>query len=442
MLSEDSYFVPTGGRPMLARILHPSTKLCAFLDPLIESLSKPQRAHLRELCDAILVCETEHTIAAMQRLFVQTTDASNWADFLRISPWAPDRVRTELLKAQIDWAIEHGQKSGQAAEIYLNFDDSIGEKDDATWRLDVVDWHHDHNRSTPTHSCYKNGFCYLACTMIVGEVTVTLAVELYLRARTVRAINRDRAAEERISFRSKNTIVRQMLKRIAPHLPPEWKVIVQFDSWYAAKKVLKFVHRQQWQFTCGVKSNRKLNGVRLDEHNRKETHKWHTQVRVTNAKKEERSYYVRPLGGRLEDVPFDLRVLISKRHTGQKNPAYFASTRDCKPQAILQGYSGRWSCEVVNFYLKVQLGLADFRLWRYEAVDKYVVAVHLAWAYVERRLVKERSSEIKCSGDLIRRHREEHAEAVLKAAVGMALEGATLEQVLQRFLERRAPVEA
>ncbi|MGH8710799.1 MAG: transposase [Burkholderiales bacterium] len=436
MLSKDSYFVPTGGRPMLARILHPSPKLCAFLDPLIESLSKPQRAHLEELCDGVLVCETEHTLAAMQRLFVETTDQSNWADFLRISPWDADAVRVELLKAQIDWAIEHGQKSGQATEIYLNFDDSLGAKDDATWRLDVVDWHYDHTKSTPKRPRYKNAFCYLACTMCVGDVIVTLDVRLYLRTRTVRAINRDRAPDERIRFRSKNNMVREMLKRIAPHLPPDWKVVVQFDSWYASKKILKFVHRQQWQFTCGVKSNRKLNGVQLNDQNRIEKHKWHTRVRVTNAKKEERCYFVRQLDGRLEELSFDLRVLISKKHTGQKHPAYFASTRvGCKPQAILQGYTGRWSCEVVNFYLKVQLGLSDFRLWRYEAVDKYVVAVHLAWAYVERRFVEERNSEIKCCGDLIRRHREEHAETLFKAAVNMTLDGASLDQVLQRFLK-------
>jgi hypothetical protein len=97
--------------------------------------------------------------------------------------------------------------------------------------------------------------------------------------------------------------------------------------------------------------------------------------------------------------------------------------------------------EVVNFYLKTQLGLSDFRVWRYEAVDKYVVAVHLAWAYVERRFVAERGTEIKCPGDLIRRHREEHAEAWLEAAVVMAREGATLDQVLQRFLRREAAVE-
>jgi hypothetical protein len=47
-----------------------------------------------------------------------------------------------------------------------------------------------------------------------------------------------------------------------------------------------------------------------------------------------------------------------------------------RPQAILPWLTERWLCEVVNFYLKVQLELADFRIWRYEAVDKHVVAAH------------------------------------------------------------------
>jgi hypothetical protein len=266
----------------------------------------------------------------------------------------------------------------------------------------------------------------------------TLDFQLYLRARTVRAINRQRAPQERIGFRSKNTLARQMLQRIAPHIPPGWPVIVQFDSWYASNKILKFVHRQKWQFTCGVPGTRQLNGVRLDIHHRKLKHKWYTPVCVTTAEGQRR-YFVRCLDGRFTELPIDLRVLISQRRPGQKYPAYFASTRtNCKPQAILQGYSGRWSCEVVNFYTQRQLGVEDFRLWRYEAVDRYLVAVHLAWAYVERRFVAERGPHIQCYGDVIRRHREEHAEAWLEAAVRMARDGATLDHVLQRFL-RRAP---
>ena len=419
---------------MLTRILHPSPPLCSFLEPLCGSLSKPQKAHLQELCDGILVCETDHTLAAMQRLFVDTTDQSNWADFLRISPWQPNAVRAELLKTQIAWAIEQGQKTNQAKEIYLNFDDSLGVKGDATWRLEIADWHHDHAHSTPQRPRYQKAFCYVAGTMCVGSVVVTLEVRLYLRRRTLRALNRSRAPHERIRYQSKNDIVRAMLLRIAPYLPKGWTVIVQFDSWYASTKLLKFVRRQSWHFTCGVKCNRKLNGERLDHQHLKEKHKWYTRVRVTNASQEERCYYVRQLDGRLEKLSFDVCVLISKRHLGQKAPAYFASTRDCKAQATLQGYTGRWSCEVVNFYTKTQLGLADFRCWSYEAADRYVAAVHLAWAYVERRFHTEREAQIKCYGDLIRRHRDEHSEALLKAAVEMAHAGATPAAVLQRFI--------
>ena len=245
---------------MLARILHPSPKLCAFLDPLIERLSKPQRAHLRELCDGVLVCETEHTLAAMQRLLVETTDQSNWADppsgsaLGRLTRCAPSYSKPKLTgPSSTDKKVVKLRKSTSTSTT------RSARRTTLAWRLDVVDWHHDHTKSTPGKPRYKNGFCYLACTLCVGDVIVTLDVRLYLRARTVRVINRHREPHERIRFRSKNTMVRQMLQRIAPLLPPELKVIVQFDSWYASKKILKFVHRQSWQFTCGVKSNRKLN---------------------------------------------------------------------------------------------------------------------------------------------------------------------------------------
>jgi len=426
---------------MLTKIVHNSPLLCAFLNPLICSLSAPQRQHLRDLCDALLVCEGEHTLAALQRQFVETTDPSNWADFLRISPWNAQSVRAELLEAQISFAIEQGQKSCQAREIYLNIDDSIGEKHRDTWRLEVVDIHHDHTNSTPKHPRYINGFCYVVCTMRVGEIAVTLDFQLYLRKRTVRAINRLREADERLRFRSKNTIAREMLKRIAPLLPEGWTVVVQFDSWYASNKILKFVHRRKWQFTCGVKFTRKLDGVSLAAHHRELKHKVYTPVGVETAEGET-TYFVRSLKGRFSGLPIDLRVLISQRRKGQKYPAYFASTRiGCKMQTILQGYSGRWSCEVVNFYTQRRLGVEDFRLWRYEAVDRYLVAVHLGWAYVEQRFVKERGPQIKCHGDLIRRHREEHAAAWLIAALKMAQDGAPLEEVLHRFLGDKPTVE-
>jgi len=70
---------------MLTRTVHNSPKSCTFFDGLNIHLSKPQRQHVLNLADALLVCEDEKTLAALQRQFIQAPDASNMADFLRIS---------------------------------------------------------------------------------------------------------------------------------------------------------------------------------------------------------------------------------------------------------------------------------------------------------------------------------------------------------------------
>jgi hypothetical protein len=226
-----------------------------------------------------------------------------------------------------------------------------------------------------------------------------------------------------------------MLVELRPLLPKGWRVYVQFDSWYASKRLIKYVRRRGWHVTCGLKCNRLLNGKRVDQHAQALKHRWYTRVRVTTADGDPRQYYVRRRDGRLADLPYDVRVFFSKRHPREQSPAYITCTDlTCSAKQALQGYTWRWSCEVVNFYLKTQLGLADFRVQSYEAVDKYMVVVHLAWAYVEWRFAQEPSAQLRTYGDLIRRHRDEHAVAWLEGAIKMAIETGDSESVLQHFL--------
>jgi len=319
--------------------------------------------------------------------------------------------------------------------IYINIDDSLGEKDKDTRHLEPVDWFHDHANSTKTKPRFSNAFCYLVCTVQIGPIVLTVDLRLYLREKTVRRINRHRPAEQRIPFRSKNHVARNILEALRPLLPKGWTVYVQFDSWYASEQLINYACRQKWHVTCGLKSNRKLNGLRLDQLAYKLRHRRYTHARVTAADGNPQTYYVRDTTGRLQKVPHEVRVFISKRHPREKYPAYFMSTDVTRSaQQALQGYRRRWSCEVDNFYLKTQVGLADFRVQCYEAVDKYMVVVVLAWAYVERRFEQECSAQIKTHGDVIRRHRDEHAIDWLKGAVEMAIKTGDVELVLQRFL--------
>jgi hypothetical protein len=420
---------------MLTRIVHNSPELCTFFDLLNIHLSKPQRQHILNLADALLVCEDEKTLAALQRQFIQAPDASNMADFLRISPWKAEDIRSALRRNQVNWAVTQAKQLGLPKVLYINIDDSLGEKDRDTRHLEPVDWFHDHSESTKSKPVFKNAFCYLEANLRIGKMVFTVDLRLYLREKTIRRLNRQRKAGQRIPFRSKNSLAKSILEALHPLLPTGWVVFVQFDSWYASEQLIKYVLRQGWHVTCGLKHNRKLNGKRIDQIASALKHRRYTHVRVTAADGNETTYFVRQTTGRLQKVPFHVRVFFSKRHPREKSPAYFMSTDLTRSaQQALQGYSGRWSCEVGNFYLKTQLGLSDFRVRAYEAVDKYMVVVLLTWAYVERRFEQERSAQIKTYGDLIRRHRDEHAVEWLTGAVKMMQETGDLQQVLQHYL--------
>lgn len=74
----------------------------SFFNKLGLGLTLSQRRHMLNLADTQLVCEDTKTLVALQRQFVQAPDASNMADFLRISPWPIHDVRDALCEYQVD----------------------------------------------------------------------------------------------------------------------------------------------------------------------------------------------------------------------------------------------------------------------------------------------------------------------------------------------------
>jgi len=64
----------------------------------------------------------------------------------------------------------------------------------------------------------------------------TVDIQLYLRRATIRKLNRKRKRGKKLSFRSKMTIAKEMLKTIAPLLSKDYQVYVLLDSWYASAR--------------------------------------------------------------------------------------------------------------------------------------------------------------------------------------------------------------
>jgi len=420
---------------MLTRILHNSPALCTFLDGLDLSLSQPQRRHVCNLVDALLVCDCDKTLTALQRQFVECVDPTNMADTLRIAPWSARELRQPVGAFLVREAVAWARAAGTLDYICVSLDDSIARKHKHTRHLEPVDWHFDHVESTPHKPRHVNGLAYLGCNVWIGDVALTFDVRLYLREKTVRRINRQRPTDQHVGFLSKNSLARQMLQALCPLLPPGVPVYVLHDAWYASARLIKTTHRHEWHTITALKHNRKVDGQRLDQHTLARWHQRYEQVTVTATDGTATSYFTRAFTGKLEEVAFPIRVIDSKRHPRAPRSAYFGCTDlHLETHTALQIYGHRWGCETDNVYLKTRLGVGDFRVRSYEAVDKYVAVVHLGLAYLQHRLLHERSPHLKNLAHIIQLHRDEHVQDWLRGACQDAIATGDLEAVLTRFL--------
>ena len=428
---------------MLATIIKNSASLVKFISLLGLTLKAAPLQHLTNVADALIVASERRkkTLSALNRCFVeQPTDAFALADCFRESPWSAEDVRSRVLHFLMTYALRLAQQLKLDKVIFISLDDSLCEKDPATKHLQGVAWHHDHNAHAKKQASFKNGSVYVLCRIQIGFIEFTVNWRLYLREQTVKHLNKGRAQAERLTFRSKYLLAQDMLAELQPYLPSDWTVYVLFDSWYASEDLIRYIHGQGWHASGGLKSNRTLNGKQLKA--------WFAEQRPTPAKRltvpaadgTHTTYRVYVLKGRLKHLPFDVCVLISRRHPGDKSPAYFFTTDlSLSPTRVLEKYGQRWGCEVDNFDLKVRLGLADYQMKKLAGILRWHATVFLALAHLQwrrvRLLARQPHGPVQSVPDVIALHQHEHLTGFVKAVAEAALQAGSVCSVLKRFLK-------
>lgn len=426
---------------MLKRIVRPSAFLVTFITLLHLHFSKPQRQHLLRTADAIIVCEERKTLANLYRQWVEAPDASAVADFFRVSPWEAEEMNRALQTFVITDMLQRAREEGIEPIIWVTIDDSTTRKDKDTHALEAVDWTCDHSAAGKGQTIYCKGAVHITLRIQIGPYSYTFAWRLYLREQTVRRLNRTRPKGKRLRFKSKYRLAREMLEELRPLLPAEYSVYVLFDRWYASGKLIKFIRQQGWHVICALKRNRMLNGIRVDQWDQRLRHQRYIRVRIPATDGTSHTYLVRVVQGRLSDVPFDVCVLISRRHHRDKHPKYFLCTDlALTAQTVLTWYGNRWPLEVDYWYLKQPLGLGDFRMQVYEAIKKWYAVLHLVLTFLQWRLYEAWKQGVpwRSLADVIRQHRAEHARETLISACQEAIRLGSIEPVLQRFIA--APV--
>jgi hypothetical protein len=411
-------------------IVHPAPLLVSFAGLVLAPFSKPQRQYLLRLADALALDVPGHTLAALQRLFLEAPDPSNFADFLRSSPWSEQELRHALQAFVARHLLAEQFLTSHPLPIFVTFDDCTARKDKQTSCLEAVDWTFDHSQ----HQNCK-GAVHVACRLHVGPRSYPFSWRLYLRAKTIRRLNRQRPKGQRLAFRSKLDLAREMLEELKPYLPPDAAVYVLFDRWYASAPLMQFIRRQGWYTICALKANRRLDGIRVRDHDQRLRHTRQARVSVAAAD-QARTYYVRELTGRIKRVGGRVRVLISRRHPRDKRPKYFLSTDvTLRAGEILNWYGKRWPQEVDFWYLKQELGLGDFRVQPYEAITKWYAVVYFTLTYLTWRLYEQqgRGTAWKSLAEVLADHRAWHVRDALRSACEEVLATRDVDAVLARY---------
>jgi hypothetical protein len=410
-------------------IVRRSAAAVTFVGLLGLSLTAPQLQHVERFTDLLVMAPRRKTLAQLAALELPGVDPSNLADFFRISPWDPDDLRLPLIALVLRYLKDHQAES--SLPIDLTIDDSLAPKDKATRKLQSVDWHFDHNQNRTIQ-----GGNHVVLRIHWGPFHFPLTWRLYLRAVTVRRLNR-RRKHPQLRYFSKLDLTRQMLEQVLPFLPKGHPVYVLFDSWYTSAKLVTWIRQQGWHVIAAVKSNRQVSGRKL-------TH-WHNEhkgcsygrVSLELANGRRRTYWVRSFVGRLRGVPGTVRVMMSQRGPGVRTPKYFLCTDlTLCGQEILSRYQHRWRQEVDYWYVKQELGLGDFRLQSYEAIEKWYAVVYLTLTYLYWRSYEERDSYGRTTSlsAVMTRIRHDHQREVLRAACAEVAGGTPVEAVLERYL--------
>lgn len=422
------------------KIVAPTQALLKFLLLLKLNFSKPQQQHLTNFIEALLACEGAKTIAKLNRLILDATDQSAFTDFFTYSPWDNGELRLAKLRYLVRWVLDENRDTLIPSAVTISIDDSKSAKPKTSLHFEVTGWHFNTNEGRG----FEYGVVFITVHISCGKRSVPLALRLYLRKSTIRKINRARASGQRIPFKSKLTVVKEILKELVALLPNEQPVYVLFDSWYASKKLLHLCRRLGYHVICALKHNRSFRksgapkARRLSQLARYIRNREFKPVTVNSSDSSTR-YWVHTLRGHLRGLQDEVSIVISKRNRQDKRPEFFLCTDlTLTAQEVLKRYTRRWAVEVDHLYLKVRLGLGDFRLRSYEGITKYFDLVGLTLAYLYWRKVEDQEAGAKTVSDVITQHRQDQQQACLRAFGELVLKQGSIDLAIADWYKQAA----
>ena len=334
-------------------------KVQGFFQSVQDYFSRPAFAHFWQLVLAISISHG----ATLERLVKQlrnSTHRTKHGEFLWQSTWdGPAVVQHIALDTLKRLARKHGGK------CYFIIDETQTLKRAKKMAGVGKLFHHSSGKYGCGHTMLK------VCLWYRG-VIIPWGTWLYLKEAD--------AEKQKIPFAKLTELAAQAIR--SAKLPRGLQVTVLFDCYYLCPVVVKACRERKWRFIGVGKPNRwfstNTGKHRLRSYGPNVLSRSGQWCFITGLARK-RKYRLAERTGQLKSIG-EVKIVFSRRRNEGKTIALVTDDLKTSTREVVADYLKRWAVELWIKSQKQQLGLGDYRVLRYRAIERHLALVDLAYA--------------------------------------------------------------
>jgi SRSO17 transposase len=382
--------------------------------------NSPQFKLFQHYVVALLLYLGSKNLSGLSNVIPDGRSESSLYRFVASYNWDDEQVkacRLGILNRRTRRAIQAAQRRGEKVPVFVIIDDSLVKKTGKTMEGVAQHYSHTEHKQVLSH-------VWVTGQLVVMGHSYPLDWKLYRR--------QTECEEAGVPFFSKPQLAEEIVRSFEPFTDTHTYVLA--DSWYASQHLLDLCQLRQFNYIGAVKSNRKFS---TSGHNH-QVQQW-VKLMPKNAfdrvKVKGKTYKLWSTVGQLAS-DHRVKLVVNRRHRHKKWQYLISTDLTLSPQTILSYYLIRW--EVENFYRAVKqlLGWGDYQMRRLVAIERHVLLMMVAHAYLElqRQDVSEQVTDEDLHftlGDLQRRQQVAARRATIALVFTLAQRDYDLETIYE-----------
>jgi SRSO17 transposase len=242
---------------------------------------------------------------------------------------------------------------------------------------------------------YAQGHTIVGCALIYRGVVIPCAVRLWASEEFCQKTLKPSHPCEPLRFRKLTELAAETIEQVS--LPCQAKAIVVFDSYYLCPVVIRACEARHFRYVGVAKKNRNFFPD-ARPHDKRRLGTYGTNVLRRDGRwmsPSGKSHRLAQRVGRLSKAG-RVKLVFSRRPREKSWIAMATNETRWGPKTVLSHYLNRWPIEVLFKMSKQYLGLGDYQMLRYRAVERYLHLVLIAHLLLTHLAADEPGAQADC----------------------------------------------